>query len=183
MFTSRKRFSQVSLTIILAIAPFLGGCAMNARPKNMTPSSFEVVNKHSKAVCIQIIGDVRGSFDWPTGVLNADFQSALTEAIMKSEVFSKVSADSNADYVLTVDIAAASHQKAGVKLGDTMTARWELRSTRPNAVVWKDIITTDFTATGGDAFVAMKRFRLAREGAARENIRTGIQEISDVKLE
>ncbi|MFI4891262.1 MAG: hypothetical protein ACHQIL_12090 [Steroidobacterales bacterium] len=43
-------------------------------------------------------------------------------------------------------------------------------------------ITTDFSATTSDAFAAVKRLRLANEGAARANITEGLRRLSAVDL-
>jgi hypothetical protein len=183
MFSSRNRIKLGMLISIIAVALFGGGCAMNARPEKMTPCSFGLVNKHPQTVSLHVFGGGPSGFNHPTEISDADFLSALTKAVQESQVFSQIAADSDAAYILTVNIAYSANKDVGFDMKDTLTATWELRSTHPNGVVWKDIITTDFTSKFGDALDGGKRFRLAREGAARKNIQTGLQEISALELD
>jgi hypothetical protein len=170
--------------ILLAIAPFLEGCATDAQSQNIVPTSFKLVTLHPKTVSLVIEGGRATNPMMGADIPNSVFQSALTEAITKSKVFTQVSDYSSSDYILKVSINASARQPQGFDLKDTMTATWELRSTHSNIVVWKDLIATDFTATMHDSFInAGKRFRMAREGAARENIQTAIEEISALKPE
>ena len=178
-----KTVCQSVFLILLAVAPFLEGCATDAHPQNMVPVSFNLLTRHSKTVSLVIGGGRPTHAMTGADIPNAVFQSALAEAIMKSKVFAQVSDDSSADYILKVTIDTSARQPSGFDLKDTMTATWEIRSRQSNIAVWKDLITTDFTATMHDSALGGKRFRMAREGAARENIKTGIQEISTLKLE
>ena len=49
-------------------------------------------------------------------------------------------------------------------------------------VVWQESIASEYTATPGDAFAAVKRLRLATEGAAKNNIAEGLSRISKLSL-
>ena len=50
----------------------------------------------------------------------------------------------------------------------------EVDETSDNKVVWHDNIASTYTATFGEAFVGVKRLRLATAGTARQNIELGL---------
>jgi hypothetical protein len=64
-----------------------------------------------------------------------------------------------------------------------LTANWKLTHIATRKIVYQDDISKSYTATVGDAFVAIKRLRLAEEGAARENITEGLNRISRLNLQ
>jgi uncharacterized protein YlaN (UPF0358 family) len=47
----------------------------------------------------------------------------------------------------------------------------------------RETLRTPFTAGVGDAFVAVKRLRLANEGSARENISALLKRLSELNIE
>jgi hypothetical protein len=50
-------------------------------------------------------------------------------------------------------------------------------------VLFRETLRTPFTAGVGDAFVAVKRLRLANEGAAKENIAALLKRLSALKVD
>jgi len=70
----------------------------------------------------------------------------------------------------------------GFDMTVTMFAEWALVRARTNVEVWKRSIKTTHTATVGDAFVGVTRLRLANEGAAKENIRKGLEALGGASI-
>jgi hypothetical protein len=62
-----------------------------------------------------------------------------------------------------------------------MEAGWTLKRAS-GATVWQESIKSEHTATMGDAMVGVTRLRLATEGAARNNIATGLAKIGQLNL-
>ncbi len=50
-------------------------------------------------------------------------------------------------------------------------------------VTMRESIKSSYAATTGDAFAAVTRIRLAVEGAAKNNIRDGLQKIAELPLD
>jgi len=63
-----------------------------------------------------------------------------------------------------------------------MEAGWTLKRVETDKVVWQESIVSEHRATPGDAFAAVKRLRLATEGAAKNNIAEGLSRISKLSL-
>lgn len=70
----------------------------------------------------------------------------------------------------------------GLNMTVEAQTEWQLRTTLDEPAIWREHINTDYTATVGDAFVGLKRLRLANEGAIRENISVGLKKLSKLKL-
>jgi hypothetical protein len=83
---------------------------------------------------------------------------------------------------LTVTIFNLDQPSFGFSFTVKMEAGWSLRRADTGAVVWQESIKSEHTATTGDAFAAVKRLRLANEGAAKENIAQGLSKISTLSL-
>ena len=63
-----------------------------------------------------------------------------------------------------------------------MEAAWSLINNANKDVVMRESIKSSHTATMGDTLLGAKRFRLAMEGAVRENINLGLTAISRLQL-
>ena len=59
-----------------------------------------------------------------------------------------------------------------------MEVGWTLVNAATGKQVMRKTINSSYTATVGDALVAITRLRLSTEGAVRKNIKEGIEEIS-----
>ena len=90
-----------------------------------------------------------------------------------SVIFSKVTTINGAEYLLNVVITNLGQPLAGFDMTVTLTTHWKLSKRDSSQLIWQDFISTKYTATVGDAFAAVKRLRLANEGAARKNIGKG----------
>lgn len=49
-------------------------------------------------------------------------------------------------------------------------------------VVWQEMIKSEYSQGVGDAFVGATRFRMANDGAIRENIKKGMLKLSALKF-
>jgi hypothetical protein len=105
----------------------------------------------------------------------------VTDAVNNSGLFSSVT-DSGPNYRLQVTLVKVMQPNVGFTLTVTVVTHWQLSRTSDSSIVFDDFIATPFSATVGDAFAAIKRLRLANEGAARANIAEGIRRISALSL-
>lgn len=172
------------LLLVCIVAISAAGCSSAARSDKMTPESFEVQTRHDAAVVVEVSGG-RESSMWNNGEVSDEaFRKTLEESIRTSGVFSQVvPSEDGAAYILKVSgIKAESNEITGFDMRASFIATWELVHAPSNNAVWKDILATNHTCKVGDAFVGMERYRLAREYAARENVRLAIQEMSKVTL-
>jgi len=175
------RNSAAALSL-LAMAMLLGGCATPATHEGMIPRDYDTTTRHAKTVSITVGGGQETSAMWKSQVSDEAFLKALAEAITKSQVFSKIIQGKGGDYELSVGIIHMDQPSFGLNFTVKMEAGWTLRNAATGTVVWQKAIKSEHTATAGDAFVGAERLRLANEGAARNNIKLGLAEISRLKL-
>jgi len=166
----------------LVFSMFLTGCASPAQPSAMIPTSFTVTKHHQGSVRVKVAGGNETNPLWVSDISCEDFSTALVAAMNRSALFQSV-AENNTDYKLDVLLVKVMKPFAGFSMTVTIVSEWKLIRTHDSKVTADEFVTTDFTATVGDAFVAIKRVRLADEGAARANIAEGIRRLSELKLE
>jgi hypothetical protein len=178
-----KLFSRpaISLTGLLLLL-LLGGCAAPASYQAMVPSDFQAAKKHAATVKVAATGGRETQALGKSQISDAEFAKALTEAITESRTFSRVMQDNGADYLLTVSIISIEQPSFGFSFQVKMEAGWTLKQMETDKVVWQESIVSEYTATPGDAFAAVKRLRLATEGAAKNNIAEGLSRISKLSL-
>jgi len=171
-----------ALLSLLAMAWLIGGCATPATHTGMIPADYDTPTQHAQTVTVKVGGGQETSAVGKSQISDDAFHRALVEAIGKSRVFSKVIPDQGGDFELNVGIISMEQPSFGLHFTVKMEAGWTLKNAATGQVVWQKAITSQHTATPGDAFVGTERLRLANEGAARNNIRQGLAEISRLKL-
>lgn len=169
---------------LLAVGFFLlvSGCATPATSQGMVPEDFHIQAKYPYSVSVSVTGGQATSAVGKSQISSEMFTQALVDAINKSQVFSRVIQGKGGDYELSVVIVNVEQPTFGLSFTVKMEAGWMLRRADTGAVVWQESILSSHTATTSDAFAAVKRLRLATEGAAKENIRLGLDKISRLKL-
>jgi hypothetical protein len=171
-----------TILLALGLAVFAVGCASPAQPSAMIPKSFNITKHLSGSVSVVVTGGNKTNPAWKSDISSEDFSTALVEALNQSALFASV-ASANTDYRLAVQLVKVISPNWGLTFTDSVVSEWQLVRVRDSAVVSDEYITTSFSATPGDAFAAIKRLRLANEGAARANIAEGIRRLSGLNLE
>lgn len=178
----RARFEDTSALLGVAALTFLiGGCASAAQSGAMVPQTM-TVSGHSGSVSVEVTGGKETNPLWTSEISSADYRVALERAIDESAVFPEIVPSAEADYTLRVTLQKLAQDPVGFKMQVVLTSEWTLLARESSSVLWKDVLTTPYEATVGDAFVGVKRLRLANEGAARKNIETGLTELSKLTL-
>jgi hypothetical protein len=170
-----------SLSLLIAVAGLLGGCASPATSTAMIPGKFEVGTQHAKSASVQVGGGQATSSMGKSQIGDAEFAAALVESINKSKTFSKVIQGQGADYLLNVTIFSMDQPSFGFSFTVKMEALWTLTKT-DGSVIWKEAVKSEHTATTSDAFAGVERLRMANEGAARNNIALGLAKIGKLAL-
>ena len=173
----------ISRAVAFCVIASAIGCASGAKVPNMIPTDIERVKSHPYSARVQAAGG-RGTEWWGTSqVTDEAFLEALYESLSRSGVFSEVVTKGAADYLLDVFVTDVRQPVIGFNMTVSVVANWTLTDLAAKEVVFEELIPTPYTATVGDAFAAIKRLRLANEGAVRANIRAGIRRISELNLE
>ena len=171
------RFTSFSL-LLIAFVGLLAGCAAPTTREGMIPASVETTKKHPQTVSVSVTGGKETNPLWKSQISDTTFSEALVDAITRSQVFSRVVQGKGGDYLLTVSLMSMSQPSFGASFTVSMEAGWSIQRADTGAVVWQEAVRSSHTAKMGDAFVGAERLRLATEGAAKNNIKQGLEKIS-----
>ena len=182
-----RSLRRAGCAVVVALLALLGACA-SAPPTaaSMVPAAPVAVKKHHPA---KVAVTATSVFDGQSGAAakpgektgGALIEEAVGDAIRQSKVFSQVVTKGDAQYVLAATLIANDTPP----WGGTFTAKCEMGWTLTKAdgsQVWREVLKSEGTATGSDAFVGMQRARMARERAVRENIAQALQKIGSLEL-
>jgi len=171
----RTRTSPLLIPLFLC----LGACASAAKPEKMIPDEVELARHFPESVRVVAGGGQDTNALWMSAIATKDFVTALSTAIEQTGLFSSVvRGPEGGDYQLEVLIVDLYRPAAGFNMTVTLTTSWKLTHVATGRVVVQEFIDTPYTATVGQAFVATTRIRVANEGAARENIKQGLERLS-----
>src|SRR5262245_48112001 len=100
--TQERSSFRSPLLAICACAALLGGCATPTTYEGMVPTSFETAKKHTQTVSVQVSGGKETDSVGKPQISDSAFTQALTDAITKSQTFSRVVPGTGGNYLLTV---------------------------------------------------------------------------------
>jgi len=146
-----------------------------------TATSATAVHQIGSDVSVAVSGGKETSSTGASQISDQAFAQALRDSIEKSGLFAKVS-PSGARYKLTGFIGKVDQPLLGFSLTVKMEVSYTLVDTQSGTTLWTKDIASQYTAKAGEAFAAVKRLRLANEGAARENIQQAIAAMATLTL-
>lgn len=168
-----------SLSALVAFAA-LTGCASQMTRQEMTPPPVQAAKQHPQSVNVTVLKNAKE--DPVAATIAADqLQAALSDAIVASKAFADVKKDGG-DYQLAAQIFNLHYPMFGVSMTSKIEIGWTLKRADTGAVVWQEMITTEHTTGGTEAFVGAERLKMSIAGAIRKNIGTGLQRISALTL-
>ena len=173
--------ATLSWAILLLIATGLQGCASPATVQGMVAQA-QIIKTQPFAVTVNARGGSEtGAMD-PSMISDTDFAKAIEESIINGRVFIKVVHGKDSDYELGVTLLNFNKPMFGASFTITLETGWSLTNTKTREIYLRKNIKSTHTASFSDSAVGVTRFRLALEGAARENIKNGLEEISRLPL-
>ncbi|TLZ09630.1 MAG: hypothetical protein E6K39_04005 [Gammaproteobacteria bacterium] len=171
----------LALASLIAGVTLTAGCATPATSVAMTATSATAVHQIGSDVSVAVSGGKETSSTGASQISDQAFAQALRDSIEKSGLFAKVS-PSGARYKLTGFIGKVDQPLLGFSLTVKMEVSYTLVDTQSGTTLWTKDIASQYTAKTGEAFAAVKRLRLANEGAARENIQQAIAAMATLTL-
>jgi opacity protein-like surface antigen len=165
------------LAIVAALAVGLAGCAQAARVDQMAATPTTALPATSVLQhAVQVLG-VTGGTDtnplWMSKVGNAEFQAALSSSLGAAGML----ANGEGRYKLQAKLLQLKQPMIGFDMAVDSQVHYTLTETGSGKAVFdRDVIAT-FTATVGDAFIAVKRLQLANEGSIKKNIQQFMDEV------
>lgn len=167
---------------LLAGFVMLSGCSTPAVSKSMVVQDVHFAKVFPYSVTVTARGGKETSALDKPQISNEAFEQAIEDSLKKSGLFEKISGNKDSEYFLTVTIFELVQPSFGFSFTVTMKTVWSLVHTDSLKVLMRESVRSSFTATVGDAFAAVTRLRVATEGAAQENIRRGIERLSQLNL-
>lgn len=172
-----RRLASLSALVVFAA---LTGCASQMTHQEMTPPPVAAAKQHPQSVNVTVLKNAKE--DPVAATIAADqLRTALSDAIVASKAFADVKQDSG-DYQLAVQIHNLHYPMFGVSMTSSIEVGWTLKRADTGAVVWQEMITTEHTTGGTEAFVGAERLKMSIAGAIRKNISTGLQRIPTLTL-
>jgi len=179
------RFVPVLLLLGIVGGGGISGCATSspAHPAGMTEQDLRVQRSHPYSIRVEARGGQATDPKGPSQISNEAFAQALADSIRDSGLFARVISGEAPDYLLRVAIVNLDQPpKQGFSMTVQMETTWTLVKTDHGDPVWADSIRSSYTASAISSRKAVTRMRLATEGAARANIRQGMEKISRLEL-
>jgi hypothetical protein len=151
----------------------LSGCASPTRVGSMIPEAKadQAASSNSPLYRGISLTDVGGGEEtdpmWTSEVGSKEFRESLVRTLQLQNF---ISIANDAPFQLKAFIVEVKHPIAGFSLTVDSFVRYTLVRSKDSNIIFDDVLQGTFTATTGDAFVAVERLRLAQEGAMRANI-------------
>lgn len=169
---------------ICMISLFLcSGCAATQPilPEALTPSHMIVSANYRSAVTVVVEnGREFNPMNLPK-LSNEALTAAVSNAIRELKLFSEI-LPRGGRYILELYVVNVSQPYAGKSMTAGVEIAWTLKDMHNGAVVWKESIQTEKTVTSEEVSSGFERLKRATELAAKENIKLGLKELSELQL-
>lgn len=169
-----------NLLAALLVLATLGGCAAPANREAMTVATSS--KAHPYSLSVETRGGNQTEAMGASTVSNEDLKAAIESSVTQSGLFKTVVQGKGGDYELTVSVTSIVGPMFGASFTVDMETAWTLTRATDKTAVLKKVIKSSHTATMSDAFVGTTRYRLAVEGAVRNNIAQGMEAIAALSL-
>ena len=169
------------LVLVLLIVQ-LAGCATGAQAPGMTVLDSEVSETPNPALVSRIqVGEVSGGKKtnplWKSNISTDEFKLALESSLKSLGYFSD-----DSTYMLSAELQQVDQPIFGLNYTVTSTVGYELVNMSSGEVVFADVVTASSTTGVNDAFLGVKRLRLANEGSIKANIKSLLDQLAELEL-
>lgn len=181
--------------LTIPLAGMFSGCTsliekiIETKVQPMVARNIPNISPINKTISLQVQGGNKGALDYVYHIVDISdrkFKKAIEISIIENRLFTQVVRDKQADYLLIVSIVNMSDQSAWKMDQDVFTANmevgWTLIDPATKNIYMRKAIKSVFTSTEKGVFLPTTRVISAVEGAVRENIKLGLQEISKSHL-
>lgn len=154
----------------------LTACAQPARIDAMTVAQMiqpAAAAPLSNSIAVQSVsGGTKTNPLWTSEVGDPEFEGALTASLKANGLYAAAG-----KYGLQAKLLELKQPLIGLDMTVTSRVLYTLTDSSTKATVFSKQIDAEFTATMGDAIVAVQRLRLANEGSIRKNITLFLNEL------
>lgn len=161
----------MKLTLTAGIAALmLASCASPATVTGMVAAPISQLNADSQLRSAVGMGSILGGQEtnplWTSEVGNAEFQEALSQSLAAQGML----AQGEAQFRLDAELVSVDQPLFGFDSTVTSIVKYTLLEIATDRVAFQETVSESYTATVGDAFVGVRRLRLANEGSIEANI-------------
>lgn len=173
---------NLKLSFIMLLSVFLFGCASGAKVENMvyTPiqgQTFDEALKNEINVT-KVSGGEKTNPLWTSEISSEAFSTSVKNSLSAHGLLAE-----GGQYKLKITLLLVDQPMFGLDMEVITHVRYVLTDSSNESVIFDDTIVAPYTATVGDAFVAIERLRLANEGSGKKNIEELINKLSELKIE
>ena len=115
-------------------------------------------------------------------ISNDDLRAAIEKSVTQTALFKEVVSGKSGDYELSVSVAKLTKPMFGAAFTVEIEAGWSLIKTSDKSVAMREVIKSTYTGGAFDSLVGTTRLRMAVEGAARNNIKKGLEAVAALNL-
>ena len=167
----------------LALAVVITGCASPATVggivvPNQPSMTFSSDLQRNISVAVVEGGESTNPL-WTSELDGTTFEQALKSSLGNAGLLNQ---NGDAAYTLQSNLLKADQDLFGLDLQVIAIADYTLKDSS-NKVIFHNTYKTPFTAGAGDSLMAVKRLRLANEGAAQANIKAFLQGLSNLQID
>ena len=108
-------------------------------------------------------------------IRNPEFEEALRLSLVNHVML----AEDDGRFAITAEFQEGERPAVGLDLTASLATRYRVVEVASGETVFDETVNSSFTAVFSTAFNANKRYRLANEGAVRENIHAFIKQLID----
>jgi len=172
---------RIVVTILLMV---VAACASPARPTHMVPERQALQPRasalplHLSIALTEVGGGKETNPMWASEVGSEEFREALHLALKQARLLS--SDEATAAFELRAFIIEVKHPIVGLTMTVDAFVRYTLLRKHDGSTIFDEVLSSSYTATIDDAFVATTRLQLAEEGAMRENISALLERLAAI---
>ena len=166
------------LSALVGIALVASACSTVPRAEHMQVTDFTARKSHGETLGLE----VQGGLTMKHQITDEAFKEALESSLVASKLFTQLVRIHEAVYRLDVVMGDLRQPPGGFDMTVEMTVLWSLSLVDTEETIWQELVESRYEATVGDAFAAVTRLKLATEGAARENIRKGLEGLAKASM-
>lgn len=178
--------SARSIWVLLAFPLFLAACAtppdvqdMVASPEAVEGRPFPDALRENIAV-VSVAGGEKTNPLWTSEINAEGLKSALVESLQAAGLHN--AERSSAAYQLIAVILNVAQPLFGFDTTVTVTVDYRLLDGKTGKEDLSEALTSQYTATVGEAFYGVERLKMANEGAVRENIRMLLERLRTLDI-
>ncbi|PKM04987.1 MAG: hypothetical protein CVV16_02235 [Gammaproteobacteria bacterium HGW-Gammaproteobacteria-6] len=170
----------VKFTMLITACLYLFGCASGANVQQMTYHGAQKTYAEPLQNNIAVTSTTGGSGTnplWTSEISNEAYSDALKRSLQSQGLLSD-----NGQYQLSVKMLKVEQPLFGLDMRVTTHVQYTLTDKATNSIVLDETVIAPYTATIGDAFVAVTRLRMANEGSGKKNIEGLLAKLSALQI-